>query len=223
MCAPRRVLATGIAVLAALLAAATLGVSPAAAHAVLTGTQPERGATVTDTLEGVTLQFSEPVAFPQVQVTGPDDERVEEGLPLEGGDSVVQPLAPLSEHGMYRVVFRVTSDDGHPIEGETGFVYAGPIMTGQTGTPPGDRGEPVTGENEGTEDDREVPADRGEDVAPEEAGHEAGGVGTPVLVVALLAVLAFAGAALLAVRRRAGGSPPGGPPSGEHGSSEMVA
>lgn len=213
MPAPRRVLAHAMAVVATALVAALVAAvpfaTPAAAHAVLIGTSPERGQTVTDALAVVTLTFSESVAFPQVQVTGPDGQRVEEGLPVELGESVEQPLAPLTEHGTYQVAFRVTSDDGHPIEGELEFVYAGPM--GETADPPDGRGDAVTGEDDG-EALADPPGQAGG--TGDETGREAdtagrddaAGAGSgPVLVVALLAVLGFAVAAVLAVRRRGGG------------------
>lgn len=199
----RRAARSAAALVVAILAAAVLGAVPASAHAVLTATTPERGATVTEQLDVVTLQFSEAVAFPQVQITGPGGERVEEGLPVEGGQSVEQALPPVLEHGTYAVAFRVTSDDGHPVEGEFEFSYEGPVGTGDLDDPPaGDRAQPGTEEGGGEVEEEEAAAD-----LPSGAGIEDTrdvDLGGPVLVVALLALLGFAGAAVLAVRRRGG-------------------
>lgn len=197
----RRVARSAAALVVAVLAAAVFGALPASAHAVLTATTPERGATVTEQLDVVTLQFSEAVAFAQVQITGPDGERVEEGLPVEGGQSVEQALPPALENGMYTVAFRVTSDDGHPVEGDFEFSYEGPVGTGDAeDPPPGDRGQPGTEEGVGEVEDEGDTVDLSSGVGIEDTRDV--DLGGPVLVVALLALLGFAGAAVLAVRRR---------------------
>ncbi|HVL97924.1 MAG TPA: copper resistance CopC family protein [Egibacteraceae bacterium] len=193
-------------VVAALLAGAALvvGAGPAAAHAALVGAHPEDGATVTDELDMVVLEFDEPVGFAQVRVTGPDGQRVDEGQPGERGTTVEQPLAPVLPRGAYEVAFRVTPDDGHPLEGRVAFTYAGPVGTGDVGDPPpaaGDRAETV------------LPAPGEADVREEQTGVEAEGMGAereadlgyPVLVLALLVLLAAAGGAALFVRRRGRG------------------
>lgn len=193
----RRRLLAAATLLAAALAAVLLAATPAGAHAVLTGTTPERGATVTERLDVVVLEFSEGVAFPQVQVTGPDGRRVEEGLPVERGEAVEQPLPAVLEEGVYTVAFRVTSDDGHPVEGEFEFVYAGPEADDQP--PPGAAGTGETG------DEGDEAAAAGEAAAASDAS-----VNGTVLVVVLLALLGFAGVAVVAVRRRGEGDPPPG-------------
>lgn len=184
--AGRRALCALVVLLAA-VAGTVLGAAPAAAHAVLTATQPERGATVTEPLDAVVLEFNEGVVFPQVQVSAPDGERVEEGLPVEAGQSVEQPLRALPEGGTYTVVFRVSSDDGHPVEGEFEFVYEGPVGGEDEGDPPGDADPP---------DQDGQPA---QDAPAEQDGVSLGG---PALGVAVAVLVGFAGVAVLAARGR---------------------
>lgn len=183
--AVRRIAARGAGAVVVLLALALCGLvllaAPVAAHAVLTGTQPERGATVTEQLDMVVLEFNEPVAFAQVQVAGPDGTRVEEGTPVERGETVQQALSSLLEPGAYTVAFRATSDDGHPIEDTFEFAYEGPVATGAAG----DGGDVDAG---------------AADADPEEAGDV--DLGAPVLVLAVFVLVGFAAAALWAVRRR---------------------
>lgn len=194
------------AVLTAAVCAAVLlvaGAPPASAHAVLIATQPERGTTVTEQLDAVSLQFSEAVSFAQVQVTGPDGERVEEGTPDEQGEAVSQPLGPVLEQGTYRVAFRVTSDDGHPVEGQFEFAYAGPVGTGGTDDPPSATEE--TPLPDGAEDPEVAADERGvEDAGLEGEAARDVDLGAPVLIVALLVLVGLAGGAALAVRRRGG-------------------
>lgn len=190
--AGRRALSAFAVLPAAVLAGTVLVAAPAAAHAVLTDTRPERGATVTEQLDAVVLEFNEGVVFPQVQVTGPDGGRVEEGLPVERGQSVEQPLLALAAQGTYRVVFRVTSDDGHPVEGAFEFTYQGPIGDADADDPLADAESP--------EQDGRPEADG----QPEEDA-DAVSLGGPALVVALLVLLGFAGAAVLATRGRRSG------------------
>src|SRR5690606_20404665 len=57
----------------------------------------------------------------QVAVTGPDGESVVDGEPVVDGTEVEQALTDDLAAGSYDVVWRVTSQDGHPISGELGF------------------------------------------------------------------------------------------------------
>ena len=193
------------AVLVAALATLLAGAAPAAAHAVLTATQPERGATVADSLDAVQLEFSEPVSFAQVQVTGPQDTRVDDGTPVEGGTAVEQALAPVLEQGVYQVAFRVTSDDGHPVEGTFEFTYEGPVGTGgQDDAPAGASDDPPLEDTAGDADvvEEEEVVDAPGALANEDARDV--DLGMPVLIIGLLALVAFTGAALIASRRRRG-------------------
>ena len=108
---------------AALLAAAALTVLPllpASAHDELTAVSPEPDSVLTTAPEELELTFSGEIMDigHQILVTDSEGRSVTEG-PLEPvGNTVVQPLAAAgAEDETYRVVWRVVSGDGHPIEG----------------------------------------------------------------------------------------------------------
>ena len=111
-----------------LAAALALGAPAAAsAHAVLEGTAPERGATLTESPRQVVLRFSEPVeiAFGAVRVYDARGRDVAAGAathPRGDDRSVAVPLRPRLPDGGYTVTFRVVSADSHPVSG--GFVFS---------------------------------------------------------------------------------------------------
>lgn len=100
--------------------------APAQAHAELLGTSPGKGKTVAKPPALVVLQFSEQVLTlgMLVQVTGPSG-RVEDGPPRLAGAAVVQKLQAGLPAGDYQVAWRVTSDDGHPVDGTYRFTATG--------------------------------------------------------------------------------------------------
>jgi len=98
----------------------------ALAHDELTGSTPEQGATVSEGIDEVRLEFSGAIADvgSLVEVTGPEGEATQ-GEPEVDGTAVVQPLADDLTPGEYAVLWRVTSEDGHPISGELGYTLVG--------------------------------------------------------------------------------------------------
>lgn len=113
---------------AALLAAAalsTLPVLPAAAHDELVAVAPEPGSVLDSAPEQIELSFSGRVMDigHQVLVTDAEGRSVTDGPPALEGAEVVQPLTDGSgsQDQSYRVVWRVVSSDGHPIEGTFGY------------------------------------------------------------------------------------------------------
>lgn len=128
-----------VALLAGLAAAwLLLACAPALAHATLVGTSPPRGGSVSEPPGRVELRFTEPVGaeFDPVVV------RDASGARVDARDGRVDPndarvvLAGLEElpEGSYTVEWRVTSIDGHVIDGRYGFAVA---AAGED-RPPGD-------------------------------------------------------------------------------------
>ncbi|GAA2411880.1 copper resistance CopC family protein [Nonomuraea africana] len=115
-----------------LLACAALGlaVTPAQAHNVLTGSDPEEGARLQSAPSQVTLEFDQAVrqGFAQVTVTGPDGGRWEAAQASVSGSKVVTKLRPLGPAGDYVIGYRILSADGHPVSGKVTFALtvAGP-------------------------------------------------------------------------------------------------
>lgn len=104
---------------------AMLGVwaaDPAAAHDALVSSDPANGATVVTAPDRVTLTLDEPALAigTTLRVIGPGGD-VQSGGPHLVNSTVTQELAPGIPAGGYRIAWRVTSVDGHPVSGELSF------------------------------------------------------------------------------------------------------
>jgi copper transport protein len=122
----RRVLA------AVLLAGILLGLAsaPASAHASLVSTDPADGEVVAEAPEQVTLTFDEPVAVVDDGVRAYDAAGDPVAVDAAARDEVVTADLPdgLAD-GTYVVVWRVISDDGHPVAGSLTFHVGAPSPT----------------------------------------------------------------------------------------------
>lgn len=100
------------------------GALPASAHDEIVSTDPANGATVATAPDHVTLTFSDKAIAlgTEVKVTAPDGSVVSSGDPQLGPTTVVQPLTGARPAGTYKVDWRVTSADGHPVSGTFTFV-----------------------------------------------------------------------------------------------------
>lgn len=112
-------------VTAAAVASLVLTTGPAAAHNVLTGTNPKDGQSVVRTPATVVLTFDEPAVAmgTEVLITGPSG-LVQVGPPRLVDNTVSQDLAGGAPAGRYLVSWRVTSQDGHPVSGRFSFTSA---------------------------------------------------------------------------------------------------
>ena len=137
---------------ACLLVAGTLSVSgaftsvvtsarPASAHAVLVKATPADGAVLRTAPTSVVLQFDDPIStsFASLAVTGPDGSTVSSGQASVSGSTVSAALHAGLAQGRYRTVFRVVSEDGHPVNGQLTFTLTlpGGAAPPATTTPPG--------------------------------------------------------------------------------------
>ncbi|MFZ4721067.1 MAG: copper resistance CopC/CopD family protein [Ilumatobacteraceae bacterium] len=119
----------------ALAAAAVLGlwVAPASAHAALERSVPSANSVVEQSPPAIVLDYDEDIEAPlaSIGVFDADRKPVEVGAPAAGDDStiVTASLPPLDD-GLYAVVWRVTSADGHVIDGAFSFQ----VGTGSTGS-----------------------------------------------------------------------------------------
>jgi copper resistance protein C len=143
---PRRrsratLLLMGSLTLAAAVATSITTAAPASAHATLVKATPADGSVLTSAPPAVTLQFDEPVStsFATLAVTGPDGRDVATGRATVRGSTVTVGLSTDLASGTYRTVFRVVSDDGHPVNGQLGFSLRlpGASASGTPGTPSG--------------------------------------------------------------------------------------
>ncbi|MER5742786.1 copper resistance protein CopC [Streptomyces sp. NPDC002225] len=137
--APRRPLAVAplLAVLVGMVLGLLLtGAGPAAAHAALTGSDPQDGAVVTSAPKEVTLSFSEQVALGKgsVRVLAPDGKRADTGAePRDLSDkSAVRYAVALRTglaDGTYTVAWQAVSADSHPVSGAFTFSIGAPSQT----------------------------------------------------------------------------------------------
>lgn len=108
--------------------------TPALAHATLVGSSPPQGGKVPAPPEQVELRFSEPVdaGFDPVVVSDSGGARVDQGAARVDPEDARVVLADLEELpvGDYTVRWRVTSIDGHVVDGKYGFVVTGSVRTG---------------------------------------------------------------------------------------------
>ncbi|MEZ0447731.1 copper resistance CopC family protein [Cellulomonas sp. ICMP 17802] len=119
----------GAALLAGLvlgLAGTVAGASAAQAHNQLQGTDPADGAAVEVVPDHVTLTFDEPALAlgTEIVVNAPDQRPVSTGPAVLVDNTVTQAITGVLPAGVYTVIYRVTSDDGHPVEGQFTFTAA---------------------------------------------------------------------------------------------------
>ena len=119
----------------------TASAASAFAHDALVSSNPAANAQVDVAPEQVQLVFTEPPlgVGTRVEVTSPDGAIVSVGTPSTVDATVTQPLPPDLPAGSYRVRWRVTSSDGHPISG----AYTFTTTTRPTANPRPPNVEPV--------------------------------------------------------------------------------
>ena len=209
----RRALAAALGILLGL--AAVVLVAPAAqAHNVLQSTDPADGSTVPVIPEQVTLTFNEPVLMvgTEIMVHTADETMVNIGPPILVDNTAGIAVTGELPAGEYTVIYRVTSADGHPIEGQFRFTAAEATSYGVATAAPTMTPSPTTSaEVQASESATPSPTPT---AAPEAQGRVSG----PVLlgIVAALVVVGGVVAWLLLRRRPAGApsDPTAGPPSG---------
>jgi len=129
------VLAAGAALslaLGAALVTSVIGAAPASAHAKLIKITPAASERLTTAPNKVVLQFSEPISadFLTVVVTTAAGVNVAQGKAAVSGAMISQNVRPGIASGAYRIAFQVTSDDGHPITGQSKFsLNLAPVMS----------------------------------------------------------------------------------------------
>jgi copper resistance protein C len=107
----------------AALVTSVISAAPASAHAALVKITPAANGKLTSAPTKVVLDFNEPISnkFATVIVTNAAGVNVAKGKPTVLGGEVTQPLSPSLASSKYRVAYRVTSDDGHPVGGQSTF------------------------------------------------------------------------------------------------------
>ena len=179
----------------ALLALPVAGATAAQAHDVLQSTDPADGSTVAVVPDHVTLTFDEPALLvgTEVMVHDPNERMVNVGPPVLVDNTVTQEVTGALPAGVYTVIYRVTSADGHPIEGRFAFTATGDTSYGVATAAPTMTASAVPAPTSSAEVAASAPA------SPSDERHVSAG-----LLVGIAAVLVVAGGivAWLLVRRR---------------------
>ncbi|MDQ0145956.1 copper resistance CopC family protein [Pseudarthrobacter niigatensis] len=127
---PRTTLARKVRLLLPLATAAILLVfsAPAQAHDALESSNPANGSTVSAMPAKIELTFDHtPIAINSIVRVEDASGTDQADGPVEIVDNQVsQPVKPGAPQGKYKVVWRVVSSDGHPIEGTFTFTAGGP-------------------------------------------------------------------------------------------------
>ncbi|MEV7125175.1 copper resistance protein CopC [Streptomyces sp. NPDC093260] len=108
------------------------GAGPAAAHAALTGSDPQQGVVVPQAPAQVSLTFSEQVALgdDSLRVLDPAGKRVDTGKPADiSGTTYAVRLRGGLAKGTYTVTYQVISADSHPVGGAYTFSIGAPSRT----------------------------------------------------------------------------------------------
>ncbi|MFT4088428.1 MAG: copper resistance protein CopC [Gordonia sp. (in: high G+C Gram-positive bacteria)] len=110
-------------VLAAFVLTAGVFAGPASAHSRATGSTPADGAKVDRSPGTVSITFNEDLqeTYAVLKVVGPDGHFWQQGDATVSGRTVSVPVNALGPVGVYKVNYRVTSADGHPVEGQRTF------------------------------------------------------------------------------------------------------
>jgi methionine-rich copper-binding protein CopC len=96
-------------------------------HAQLASITPADGARLDTAPTQITLTFDEPVPVELAKVVlTRDGAPVEVGALTAKDASVTAPITGQLSPGDYRIAWRATSDDGHPVSGEATFTVTGP-------------------------------------------------------------------------------------------------
>jgi methionine-rich copper-binding protein CopC len=133
---------------AVLAAVALTGAQSASAHDFLVSTSPAADSTVSEALSEVALTFNEPPladlsAAIAIEVHDPSGANVADGTVSIVNSTLSTSVVPTST-GPYTVLWQTISADGHPVSGEFGFDYTGPVGAAATGGPTAGAGSPVT-------------------------------------------------------------------------------
>ena len=108
----------------------TMPAPPAAAHTDLVGSDPAADSTLREAPDQVTLRFNEPMEprLAKVALTTPDRDAAR--LTVMAGSEPTTLVADIPAEGMaggaWEVAYRVTSADGHPVQGTLTFTVRPP-------------------------------------------------------------------------------------------------
>lgn len=112
------------AALLGIVALAALPSSTVSAHAALETSTPAANSVLEESPPQIVLDYDEDIeaSLASIKVFGSDGTAVEVGAPVAGADaSIVQADLPKLDDGLYAVTWRVSSADGHVVDGAFSF------------------------------------------------------------------------------------------------------
>lgn len=114
-----------------LLLGGVVGAGSASAHDYLVSTSPAADSTVTEPLTQVVLGFNEPpltdfASAIAIEVRDAAGANIVTD-PVSIVDSTLTVSVAPTAQGEYTVLWQTVSSDGHPVSGEYGFTYTGPV------------------------------------------------------------------------------------------------
>lgn len=117
---------------AALMAGVALGPASASAHAILESTSPVASSVIPDSPSLIQLRFNEPIERELASIRLFDENRNEVAIgpvevPAADRSTAVVETIPALDDGVYVVVWRVVSADGHPVTGAFPFQVGGTV------------------------------------------------------------------------------------------------
>ncbi|PWJ53131.1 hypothetical protein SAMN06264364_11426 [Quadrisphaera granulorum] len=172
---------------------------PAQAHDRLESSAPADGAVLDIAPTSVVLTFSAPPIGlgAKVVVTGPDGAVVSSGDPRVVDRTVTEDLAGDLPAGQYRVEWRVTSSDGHPVSGELTYTASAPAPSTSPPSSSSTNAAPATASPASPSSSPAV-----DDDVPAGAASSSGPQGWVLAGVAVLALALAAGVGTALRRRR---------------------
>ena len=198
--------AAPIALAATLLAALLVLFSPlsASAHDALVSSSPAADESVETVPDVLTLTFSAKLidgeGATEVVVTDPAGNPVTEGAATVDGAIATQPLSGSGPAGVYHVIWKVVSSDGHPTSGEYSFTVT-------VGDDAAATDEPSAAPTTAAPTAEQTAGPAVTSTPAPDAGDSDGGPAA-VWIVSILAVLVVAGVVVwIVMSRRRGGSP----------------
>jgi methionine-rich copper-binding protein CopC len=111
-------------------------VTPAFAHAELTGSNPAKGATLDVPPQRIQLTFNETVSPQSITVTGPGNTQWTVGEIKVEGPVVTAPVTGTGPAGQYTITYNVLSDDGDPVTGTVAFTVKAAVAGVVSSAPP---------------------------------------------------------------------------------------
>ena len=202
---------TGLLLVAAAISLMASFVAPASAHTELTSSTPGEGAVVTALPEQLELTFSGDIAPAFAVVTAGTTQGPGQATQLEVAVDGPRVLATVPDTvrsspqaGTWTISYRVTSADGHPIDGQVSFE----VRTPPTTAPSSEAADPTSEATQPSASDSPASATQAPDTTAGTSDGDASSAPLSVIVIGALALVGAVGSLYLLGWRRRGRAEP---------------